>query len=107
MRRFHATLRPVAMSCWAALCVGFVECFKGAHAEASLVLDAPSLTEGLAALRGLQERATLAELRELMAPHLASSTIDQLVNESRGVALVPTTHATSLHGFLLSTLRRR
>lgn len=84
-RRHHGTLQPEALCCWAAFCVGFVDCFASHAAAADEVLDVP-LDDGLAALQRAQETATLRELAALMARHVEPGVFERLARAADGRA---------------------
>ncbi len=61
-RRHHADLDPADLVRWAHFCVCFVERFANVSPLLAAALDAPTLDDGLSALRDAQERATVGAL---------------------------------------------
>ena len=51
------------------------------------VLDAPTLAEGLAVLRGAQERATMSALRSATAGFVFVGTYDYLLREAGSLGI--------------------
>ena len=73
-RRFHSSACGATLAHWAAFCVGFVECFHTEDGLVAAVLEAPTLGEGLAALREAQEAATMDGLRQRTAEFVSEGT---------------------------------
>ena len=86
-RRFHSSLDAHTIIAWAHFCVSFVEVFRH-DAPAMLESLTMSPSDAIAALQSAQERATSAELMQLMASHCDASLVELFALGSRGACEV-------------------
>ena len=81
-RRMHATLHPGFINAWTRFCVGFVELFAKHYDKFAMpYLSAANWQEGLTRLVEAQNRATLEDLVELMAPVVLPNTFRILLQD--------------------------